>query len=123
MADGWKMCFLAALVALSVGESQQSAADEYESPASFDDEADESLYYQQPAYRPNPRAIVHQKAQARAQQRQDRLAHLNWFGMTSGRTTAAATPFTTYYIPARQMPGAWPFVWQTRCWPAYAYVR
>ncbi|MEX0611178.1 MAG: hypothetical protein WD738_00495 [Pirellulales bacterium] len=91
---------------------------------SVDEERDESQYYQQPSYRPNARAIIHQKAQTRSYQRQSRLAALNWYGMSNGRPTAAPTPFTSLYSPVWQMPGGRPFAWHARNWPAYVvYVR
>jgi hypothetical protein len=85
---------------------------------------DASWYYPQPTYRPNPQAIIHEKAQARAAQRQMRLASLSWYGMSNSRPTAAPTPFTSRYSPLWEMPGGRPFAWHHCHWPAYSvYVR
>jgi hypothetical protein len=86
---------------------------------------DESWYYQpstEPTtYQPNPKAIIHQKALARSQQRSDRLAALNWYGMSNGRPTAAPTPFTSLYSPAWQTPGGRPFAWYSNGRPTYIF--
>jgi hypothetical protein len=88
-----------------------------------EEDRDDSLYYQQSTdYQPNPRAIVQQKAMQRAQQRQLRIASMNWFGMSNSRPTAASTPFTSLYGPAWQMPGGRPFAWNPgspQLWQAY----
>lgn len=60
---------------------------------------DESWYYhpttEPTEYKPNPTQIVQQRAYARAQQRDSRLASCNWYGVQNGRPTALATPFTS----------------------------
>ena len=124
MAGIAKSCFLAVMVGLCLGAFSPLAAQEYGDRAPLDEERDESLYYQQPTYRPDTRAIIHQKAQTRAYQRQSRLASMSWYGMSNGRPTAAPTPFMTLYSPVWQMPGGRPFAWHTRTWPTYVvYVR
>jgi hypothetical protein len=83
-----------------------------------------SWYYPQPTYRPNPQAIIHEKAQTRALQRQSRLASLSWYGMSNLRPTAAPTPFTSRYSPVWEMPGGRPFAWHHHHWPTHiVYVR
>ena len=86
---------------------------------------DDSWYYQPSSeptsYQPNPLAIIHQKALARSQQRTDRLAALNWYGMSNSRPTAAPTPFCTLYSPAWQSPGGKPFSWYTSGRPIYIF--
>jgi len=76
---------------------------------------DDSWYYQpsnEPtAYKPNPKMIVQQRAMEHGQQRANRLAALNWYGMSNSRPTASPTPFTTLYSPAWQSPGGRPFAW------------
>lgn len=85
---------------------------------------DESWYYRQPTYQPDTRAIIHQKAQVRAYQRQARLASLSWYGMYNARPTAAPTPFTSLYSPVWQMPGGQPFAWYAYNRPTYViYTR
>ncbi len=76
---------------------------------------DDSWYYQpskEPtAYKPDPKMIAQQRAMAYGQQRSNRLAALNWYGMSNSRPTASPTPFTTLYSPAWQSPGGKPFAW------------
>ena len=62
-------------------------------------------------YHADTRAIIHQKAAWNAQQRMSRLAAMRWYGMYNARPTASATPFTSMYSPAWQMPGGRPFAW------------
>ena len=90
-----------------------------------DIEERESSYYSQPTYRPNSLAIIHEKAQARAYQRQARLASMNWYGMSNSRPQAASTPFTSRYSPTWEMPGGKPYSWYpTYRWPSSVdYVR
>jgi len=124
MADTLKIGFVTVVIALCMSVFSPLAAQEFGDPAPLDERRDESLYYQQPTYRPDTRAIIHQKAQTRAHQRQSRLASLSWYGMSNGRPTAAPTPFTSLYSPVWQMPGGRPFAWHTRTWPTYVvYVR
>jgi hypothetical protein len=87
---------------------------------------DASYYPQsQPTYNPNTRAIIHEKAQAYAAQRQARLASLSWYGMSNSRPQASATPFTSRYSPTWEMPGGKPYSWYPNYqWPGYNhYVR
>lgn len=60
---------------------------------------DESWYYhpqsESTEYKPNPTLILQQRAYARGQQRDSRLASCNWYGVQNGRPTAVATPFTS----------------------------
>ncbi len=76
---------------------------------------DDSWYYHPSTEatnnQPSPRQIVQQKAMARSQQRADRIASTNWYGMSNARPTAAPTPFTSMYSPAWQMPGGRPYAW------------
>lgn len=85
----------------------------------------DSTYYSEPAYKPNPRQIVQEKAQARAYQRQARLASMSWYGMSNSRPQAATTPFTSRYSPTWEMPGGRPYSWHpTYRWPGYGtFVR
>ncbi len=71
-------------------------------------------YEQDYEYQPDPRFIIHQKAQWRGQQRMGRLAAMRWYGMYNGRPIGAPTPFTSMYSPAWQMPGGRPNAWHTR---------
>src|SRR3954469_22440375 len=62
------------------------------------------------------RAIVQQKAQARGEQRMDRLAASNWYGISNSRPSGSSTPFTSRYGSSWEMPGGRPYSW----YPAYA---
>jgi hypothetical protein len=93
------------------------------SPA--DAERDQT-WYRQPSgsLQSDARAIIQQKAQVRAAQRDARLASMSWYGMYNSRPTAAPTPFTSLYSPVWQQPGGRPFAWNTACWPtSVVYVR
>jgi hypothetical protein len=82
----------------------------------------DSTYYQTPTYRPDPRSVVIQKAQARAYQREARLASMSWYGQSNSRPQAAVTPFTSRYSPLWETPGGSPYSWYpTYRWPGYAY--
>jgi hypothetical protein len=98
-------------------------AQEADAPTPADDDASESWYYKQPAYQPNPRAIIHERAFARANQRNSRLASLAWYGMYNGRPIAAPTPFTSIYSPVWQQPGGRPFAWSASSRPTYVFYR
>jgi hypothetical protein len=80
---------------------------------------EESWYREQPAYKPDIQAIIHQKAQIRGDQRQARLASLSWYGMSNSRPTGAPTPFTSRYSPVWEMPGGRPFAWYPYARPGY----
>jgi hypothetical protein len=61
----------------------------------------------------NPRQIAQAKAMARGQQRADRLAALNWYGMYNGRPTAQSTPFcNSAYSPTWRAPYGSGFSWR-----------
>src|SRR5829696_9181248 len=62
------------------------------------------------------RAIVQQKAQARAEQRNDRMATSSWYGMSNSRPSGSSTPFTSRYGSSWEMPGGRPYSW----YPAYS---
>jgi hypothetical protein len=62
------------------------------------------------------RAIVQQKAQARAEQRMDRMASSSWYGISNSRPSGSSTPFTSRYGSSWEMPGGRPYSW----YPAYA---
>jgi hypothetical protein len=95
---------------------------EVEREVSAEEQSSES-WYRQSTYQPNPRAIVHERAFYRANQRQARLAAMNWYGMYNARPTAAPTPFTSLYSPVWQQPGARPFAWYASSRPTYVFYR
>lgn len=108
-------------IGLGLSACRSAVADDFQVRTVRGDDVEENWYdYDQPtSYRPEPRTIVQQKAQARAQQRQARLAAMHWYGMSNARPTAAATPFCSMYSPAWQMPGGRPFAWYTANRPVY----
>ena len=69
-------------------------------------------------YQPNPKAIIHQKAQARALQRLSRMTAMRWYGMSNERPTASPTPFLGLYSPVWQVPGGRPYAWNYRGTPS-----
>src|SRR5688572_13153617 len=115
-----RLCLRTVVVGLSLSAYGASADDVVTGRPAADEERRESWYYQQ-TYRADARALVHQKAQARAYQRQSRLASLNWYGMTNSRPTAAPTPFTSLYSPVWQQPGGRPFAWAASNRPTYVF--
>jgi hypothetical protein len=76
-----------------------------------------------PTYEEKPLTFHQRSAQARAQQRQLRLASLAWYGMSNSRPTASPTPFASMYSPAWQMPGNRPFAWYNLNRPTYLIYR
>jgi hypothetical protein len=115
----WLVTFVPAM-------SVSARANDRDDRSTVSPDAEDSWYYQpatQPSteYRPNPRAIIHQKAQANAQQRQSRMSAMNWYGMSNSRPTAAPTPFTSIYSPVWQAPGVRPFVWYTSGRPTFVF--
>ena len=110
-----------AVVGLCLSATSITLADEVNRHMGADEERSQSWYNQQPAYQPDTRAIIHQKAQVRAQQRQARMASMSWYGMTNSRPTAAPTPFTSLYSPVWQRPGGRPFAWHACSRPSYVF--
>jgi hypothetical protein len=77
----------AVLVACCLANGPPSIADELETPLPPEDTTSETWYRSPPTYQPNPRAIIHQKAMLRAQQRQARLEAITWYQMPMSRPT------------------------------------
>jgi hypothetical protein len=98
---------------LWLSAARPAAADESRPRVAQREEVQQNWYdYDEPSeYRPDPTAIIQQKAMIRAQQRQNRVAAMQWYGMSNSRPTAATTPFCSMYSPAWQMPGGRPFGW------------
>jgi hypothetical protein len=108
-------------VGLSVGASACLAAGDLMSTdeKTVAEEPHEPSWYREQAIKPDTRAIIQQKAQIRAQQRMDRMASLQWYGMSVSRPTGAPTPFTSRYSPLWEMPGGKPFSWYPYTRPGY----
>jgi hypothetical protein len=92
-------------------------------PITPNDEATSQSWYQPSTYQPLPRAIIHERAFMRANQRQARLAAMSWYGMYNARPTAGPTPFTSIYSPVWQQPGGRPFAWHASSRPTYFFYR
>jgi len=58
--------------------------------------------YSQTIGRLTPTEIIQQKAQAKAAQRQSRIAAREWYGYSQARPTTNAVPFTGMYGPQFQ---------------------
>jgi hypothetical protein len=76
-----------------------------------------------PNYDQKPLTYQQRAAQARAQQRQLRLATMAWYGMSNSRPTASPTPFDSLYSPVWQAPGGRPFAWYPLQRPTYLIYR
>lgn len=121
MCGASRMSVLALTLGICLAACAPISAQEFRNFTAEIEERD-STYYSQPVYRPNTRAIIHEKAAARAQQRQLRLASLNWYGMSNSRPQASGTPFTSRYSPVWEAPGGSPYSWNpTYQWPGYGY--
>jgi hypothetical protein len=84
-----------------------------------EEQREQSWYREQSAAKPDPRVIVQQKAQVRAQQRMDRAASMSWYGMSNSRPQGSPTPFFTRYSPTWEMPGGKPYSWYPQSRPGY----
>jgi hypothetical protein len=120
MARTFRFSFRALLLgaSLAVGGSCFAAGD-FMSTASttppMGEPKGEQSWYREQA-KPDTETIIQQKAQIRAQQRMDRLASMQWYGMSGSRPWGTATPFTGRYGSNWEMPGGKPYSW-------YPYVR
>jgi hypothetical protein len=83
-----------------------------------EDEKEQSWYREQ-APKSDTLAIVQHKAQVRAQQRMDRLASMQWYGMSGSRPQSIATPFGSRYGSLWEMPGGKPYSWYPYARPGY----
>jgi hypothetical protein len=79
----------------------------------------EQSWYREQAPKSDALAIVQQKAQIRAQQRMDRLASMQWYGMSGSRPQSLATPFSSRYGSLWEMPGGKPYSWYPYARPGY----
>ena len=83
------------------------------------DQDQEQSWYREQTTKPDSLAIIQQKAQIRAEQRNSRMASMQWYGMSNARPQAASTPFTGRYSPAWEMPGGRPYAWYPQARPGY----
>ncbi len=121
MSGAMRMSIFALTVGVCLAACVPITAQEFGTFTTEIEERD-STYYPQPTYRPNSLAIIQEKAQARAYQRQARLASMSWYGMSNSRPQASSTPFTSRYSPVWEMPGGKRYSWYpTYRWPGYGY--
>lgn len=59
-----------------------------------------------------PTDLTRQRAQLKAQQRQERMAAMKWYGMSNSRPIASPTPFMGTYSPGWSSNTANPFQWR-----------
>jgi len=70
-------------------------------------------YYGPTTKQPEPKALGRQRALHRAQQRQNRMETMRWYGFSASRPTATGIPFTSMYSPQWTRPGGRPYAWYT----------
>jgi hypothetical protein len=58
------------------------------------------LYSQEIRRHDDPAQAVRRKAEAKSDQRMQRIAAMKWYGFSNARPQAAVTPFTSTYSPA-----------------------
>ena len=111
----------AALLLANPATAQGPVANKVVKPSS-----PEMWYYQQILERrDSPKEAVRRKSEARAQQRQARIASMKWYGVSASRPTVSATPMTSNYghswYGSQLRPHAWNYQ-SARTWrvaPAY----
>ena len=114
-----KLLAKAVLVTVSLAAYSCFAAGDFVSAASADGAREQSWNREQKTIaKQDAVANIQRKAEARAEQRQARLASMSWYGMSNGRPTGGPTPFTSRYGPTWESPGGRPFSW----YPSYTYT-
>jgi len=124
MRGSFKLLTGTCVVALGIMASSCLAAGKGNmmSTGSGDEPQEQSWNREQTASaKTDARAYIQQRAQVRAQQRQDRIAAMNWYGMSNSRPNAATTPFTSRYSSVWEMPGGRPYSW-TPAWSRPNYI-
>ena len=115
--SGWlKLTLQVGIVSVSLSACSCFAAGTLLYANAEEETHDQSWNREQSSYRQDARAIVQQKAQARAEQRNDRLATSSWYGISNSRPSGSSTPFTSRYGSSWEMPGGRPYSW----YPAYS---
>jgi len=111
--------FLAVVFTVGIAAPSCLAAGDFMSAAAGDAPHEQSWNREQrSAARQDALSNFQRKAEARAEQRQARMASLSWYGMSNGRPSGAATPFTSRYGSAWESPGGRPYSW----YPVYTYT-
>src|SRR5439155_15239195 len=112
MTGSWKLAAQFCLVAIGLAASSCFAAGEFATTAAGEETHEQSWNREQKVHNKlDARAIVQQKALVRAEQRQERMASMSWYGMSNSRPNAATTPFTSRYSSVWEMPGGRPYSW------------
>jgi hypothetical protein len=95
------------------------AAGNLMSATATEETQEQSWYREQSSAKADSLAIIQQKAQIRAEQRNSRMASMQWYGMSNARPQGAVTPFTSRYSPVWEMPGGKPYSWYPYARPGY----
>jgi hypothetical protein len=116
-----KVSFRAILlgIGLAVCSGPCLAAGNLMSVTTGEEQQDQSWYREQSSAKADSLAIIQQKAQIRAEQRNSRMASMQWYGMSNSRPQGAVTPFTSRYSPVWEMPGGKPYSWYPQARPGY----
>jgi hypothetical protein len=107
------------LAAASPGAAQEPDTITPDADAQQQLEPEESWLREQQGFKQNSRAIIFEKAQVRAYQRNSRMASMNWYGMSGPRPMSSATPFMSRYGSVWEMPGGRPYSWYPQSRPGY----
>jgi hypothetical protein len=107
-------------VGLAVCASTVFAAGNFiSSSATAEEPHEQSWAREQQPTKVDPKVIVQQKAEFRAEQRMSRMASMEWYGMSNSRPQASPTPYSTRYSPVWEMPGGSPYSWHPCSRPGY----
>lgn len=108
-------CSIASLLFCSVGFSQEEVtadAAKLDVPSNVKLSPEMYIYLRETERNMDPRNAVRKNAEARAAQRRNRVAALNWFGFSNSRPQASPTPFMGSYSPT----------WVSNSWDPYAWA-
>jgi hypothetical protein len=119
MRNSISILFGSLLIGACVAVVSPVAAQEAAVPPEAEVEREQSWYREQQISKADTRAIIIEKAQVRAYQRQERLASMSWYGMSNSRPRGACTPFTSRYSSVWEMPGGRPYSWYPQSRPGY----
>ena len=81
------------------------------------------FYEQERTRQENPKYAVRRKAEIRAQQRQQRIAAMKWYGMSNSRPMTNPTPLTGTYSPTWVSAASDPMRWQATPPTNYVVAR
>lgn len=98
--------------------SAQATADrDVETPTETSTNPTDKEWYYGPTENPEKpkeaKTLGRLRAEQRAQQRQNRLETLRWYGISTARPLSSGMPFTSAYNPSWTRPTGPRYVWQT----------